>query len=503
MRPNIFTPLVSLFLLFTLSLSAQNTLIGKNVKVPEAEADRQSDFVNAERERLLGHYDKAVELYKKFTYDNADNGAAWYGLSRTYLAKDDLANALDAIGKAVEKEPANQWYLIFQADIYEKAGRTKDAVKVYENLLKRQPQQVEFWEHLAYLAVLSGDPQGGLRALEKVEKIRGVEPETSVEKHMIYVGLGDNKKAAAELEKLADAYPGRPEFRHRLAEYYTAMGDKTSARRVYEDILRRNPSDPVAKLAAVEKARNSSDADYLASLRPLFADPKVSIDAKVKEILPFFPKLDAGTDAALVQNLLDLGALLEKAHPADAKAWSLSGDLLYHANRPAEALERYRQCLQLSPSVFSVWDNTLAILHEQKNYDDLLRLAEQAMDAFPNQPRAYYYYGVAANEKGKYDDALSQLEQATLMTGNNLALRLDITDQAGLALLGKKDAAAAAARYEASLAKGGDRHPGILEHYGDALFKSGDKEKAVEYWKKANAIRKSAELEQKIAGGKM
>lgn len=485
------------------NIRAQNTIGGQVKIVPEAEADRQSDFVNAERERLLGHYDKAIELYKKFTYDNPNVGAAWYGLARCYVSKNDPANALDAINKAVEKEPANEWYQIYLADIYEKIGRVKDAVKVYENLTKRFPNTVEFWDKLAYLAVLSGDPKGGLEALERVEKLQGIEDETSMEKHLIYVGMGDHKKAAAELQKLADAYPDRPEYRHRLAQYYEAMGDKVNAKKVYEDILRRDPDDPVAKLAVMDKEKSSSDAAYLASLKPLLSDPKVSIDAKIKEILPFFPKLGTGDDAALTQNLLELGALVEKAHPDDPKAWSLSGDLLYHANRPAEALEKYRQCIKLNPTVFSVWENTLDILSEQKNYDEMLRIGEQAMDAFPNRPEAYYYYGVAANEKGLYNDAIGQLEQAMLMTGNNLALRLDITDQIGLSLMGKKDFTAAAARYEQSLAKGGDQHPSILEHYGDALFQKGERDKAVQFWQKANAIRKSPELEQKIASGKL
>lgn len=490
-------------LLLVTVVQAQNTIGGQAKIVPEAEVDRQSAFVDAERERILGHLDKAVGLYKKFVYDNPDNGAAWYGLSRAYFAQNDLANATDAIGKAISAEPDNTWYQIFQADVYEKTGRTKDAVKIYENLVKRAPQTIEFLEHLAYLQVLAGDPENGLRSLDKLEKLTGIEEETSLEKHMIYVGMGDDKKAALELRKLADAYPARLEYRHRLAAYYDTMGDKANAKAVYEDILRRDPNDKVAKLAALDKSKNSTDAEYLETLKPLFGDPKISIDAKIKEILPYFPKLDAGNDAMLTQNLLDLGVLVEKAHADDPKAWSLSGDLFYHANRLDEALEKYRQCIRLSPNVFSVWENTLDILQQQKNYGEMLRVAEQAIDAFPNQPKAYYSFGLAAIEKGRYDDAISQLEQAMLMSGNNLSLRLDLADQIGLALLGKKDVDTAIARYEQVLQKGGDKHPGILEHYGDALFQSGQNRKALEYWQKANAIRKSPALEQKISSGKL
>ncbi len=79
-------------------MQAQNTIGGQAKIVPEAEADRQSAFVDAERERILGHHDKAVGLYKKFVYDNPGNSAAWYGLSRSYFAQNDLANAMDAVG---------------------------------------------------------------------------------------------------------------------------------------------------------------------------------------------------------------------------------------------------------------------------------------------------------------------------------------------------------------------------------------------------------------------
>ena len=498
MRNTLFYTL--LFCLFAPALYAQNTIGGEAKIVPEAEVDRQSLFIDAERERLLGHYDKAIDGYKKFLYDNDGNAAAWYGLARTYETAKDLTNALDAVGKAVALEPENQWYAIFQADLMEKTGNTKEAVRIYDGLCKRFPTTPEFWQKLAYLSVLNNDPKAGLKALDQLEKLTGITEETADKKHLIYLGMGDAKKAAAELQKLADTYPGRLEYRHRLAEFYENAGDKNAARRVYEDILRRDPDDDVAQLAVLEKA--GSDMAHVNALKPLFQNPAVSIDAKVKELLPYFDKLNAQTDPALVEGLLDLGQLVEKAHPDDPKAWSLSGDLYYYANRPAEALTRYRKCIQLSPSVFSVWANALAILQAQKNYDELLNMAEKAMDDFPNQALAYYYYGVAATEKGRTDDAIAQLEQATLMAGNNIGLRLDIQDQIGLALLRKKDYAGAKARYEQALGKGGDKHAGILEHYGDTLLQLGDRNAAADYWQKAAKIASTPALEQKISSGK-
>ena len=393
--------------------------------------------------------------------------------------------------------PENQWYSIYQADLFEQVGRLSEAAAVYEMLIKRMPETPEFYEQLSFLYLQNEEPKKALKALDKWEDLVGVSEEITFKKHVVYIGLGDVKKAAAEYKKLADAYPNELKYRRELAQYYNEIGDKANARLAFEEVLRRDPEDPIARMA-LAGGQNNSDADKLAAMRPLFDNPSVPIDEKVKAIMPYFSKMSAGNDPALVQNLLDLAGLLEKNHADDAKAWSLSGDLYFHANRSAEALERYLRCIKLNPTVFAVWENTLTLLAEQKNYDQLLKVAEQAMDAFPNQPKAYFYYGAAANIKGRSDDALNQLEQGLLMTANNPGLRLDLIDQIGLALLGKKDFAGAAARYEQSLSKGGDQHPGILEHLGDALSLQGQNAQAKEYWKKANAIRKSPALEQKI-----
>jgi Putative Zn-dependent protease, contains TPR repeats len=475
---------------------AQNTIGGVKASVPEEEVKRQSQFLAAERERLLNHQDKALELYKKFTYDHPGVDAGWYGLARTYVAKKDLTNALQAIGKAVTLAPDNRWYAILQADIYEKLGRVPEAIGVYEALVKRFPNVPEFYEQLSYLCLQNEDPKKALKVLDKWESLVGVNETVAFKKHVVYLGMGDTKKAAAEYQKLCAAYPRELKYWHRLAEFYETVGDKANSRAAYAEILRRSPNDPVAKVA-MAGAQSQTDEGKLAALRPLFEDVKVPIDEKIKVLMPYFQKA-VGGNVALFPPLQELGAVLEKTHPDDAKTWSLSGDLYYHADKPVEALERYRKCIALNPTVFAVWENAMTLLAAQKGYDELFSTAAKAMDAFPNQPKSYYFYGAAANLKGRPDEAIPMLEQGLLMTASNTALRLDMLDQIGLALLAKKDFSGAVAHYEKTMPSGGDRHPGILEHLGDAYSLNGQKSKAQEYWKKAQALRPSAVLEQKI-----
>ncbi|MBL7828560.1 MAG: tetratricopeptide repeat protein [Saprospiraceae bacterium] len=450
-------------LCFAGSIYAQNTIGGVKVLVPEAEVKRQSQFLDAEKERLLAHWDKAISGYKAIVFEYPDNDAAWYGLARSYAASNDWVNAFDAMNKAVEKSPENHWYLIYQAELYEKNGRNKDALETYETLVKRAPQTPEFYEKLAYLALLNEDPKRALKALEKLEQLQGINEKTTAQKHLIFVGMGENKKAAEEYRKLANAHPNEEKYLYQLADFYERINDKNASKKVWAEVLQKFPDDPLARLALAEQS-SGSEVQYLASVKPLFEDPKVSIDSKVKELAPFLQKLESGTDAALTQTMIELGGILQKTHPDEAKAWSLSGDILYLAGRNAEALERYKQCIKLNAGVFSVWNNTLSILQDQKNYQEMQSVAEKAIDVFPNQPQAYLFYGIASNALRQHNDALNLLNQAVLMAGNNPTLKADILDQIGEAYLGK-----------------------------------GDKEKAKDAWKKAFDLTKNPAFEKKLS----
>lgn len=451
-------------LFFPKLTGAQNTVGGVKILVPEAEVKRQSQFLNAERERLLGRWDKALEAYKEIVYKFPDNDAAWYGLARTYSATDDVVNAANAIAQAVKLSPENEWYILYQADLYEKNGRNRDALDIYEAIIRKFPDNPEYHEKLAWLALMNEDPKRALRALDKLESLQGISEKSTAQKHLIYRGLGDIKKATEVYVKLANTYPDNPKYRYQLADYYEQTGDKAAARKVWEETLQRFPDDPLARISLAQ-ATGGTDARYLASVKPLFADPNVGIDAKIKDLMPFLTKLESGIDPSIAASLIELGAILEKTHSDEAKAWSVSGDILYLSGRDSDALERYKRCIQLNAGVFSVWKNALAILENRKSFQEMLEIAEKALDLFPNQPEAYLLYGIAANGVKKYDDALSQLNQAILMTGNNALLR---------------------AR--------------ILECTGDAWFGKGNRDKARELYKKALEISNNPELQRKING---
>lgn len=482
------------------ALTAQNTLDGMANRIPEEEAKRQSSFIAAETQRLLGRYDKAIALHEQFLRENPNNADAWHALARTHHQNKDLASAIAAMRKATAIADKSVWYWRYLIELYEEAGQFRDVVAALEKLIKLEPDNPEHLRRLAVAQLMIENPKAALKSLEKAEKMAGISEEGALTKFMIYHKLDDRKRAITELQRLADAFPNRPEHRRRLADYQRAIGDRNAAIATYKALLQRNPADVEAQraLAELEGTEGAGPGERYAFAESL-SNPEVSLDVKIARIAPLLAPDALRSDPVLQTLLPQWAAAIEKAHPDDPKALSLSGDIYYVLDRNNEALDRYQRCIKANPRVFSVWDNALQILAAQQNYAEMERVADQAIDAFPNQAKAYYYYAAALSQRGAFAQALDQLRQAQLMADALPDLWFDISALRAAILLRQNDPQAAIEILDEALRRpGGNQRADLLETYGDVLSLKGQKRDAVEYWKKASKIQPSPQLERKL-----
>ncbi len=296
----------------------------------------------------------------------------------------------------------------------------------------------------------------------------GVNEEVVRHKHTLFVGMGDYKKAAKELEKLIEAFPDKVNYRHMLATFYEQIDEKTKARAEYEKILTLDPNDARAKIALAEKEKGRDDIGFLNSLKPVFENPDVKIDVKITEILPYVNSLADTGDRQLGNTLLGLTSILERVHPNSAKAFSVLGDVLYYTGQQDKALEKYKKTLDLDDTVWLVWEQVLYIHAENKNWPELVKTSEKALDIFPNQAMAQYFNGLAYNHSDEHRDAVNSLQQALLMSGKNARLRYDIFNELGKAYFHLKQYAKSDEAFEEALQLN-PNEPNVLKNYSYCL----------------------------------
>lgn len=429
---------------FTLFMTFWMSLAWSQDRVTESQVQRQQIFIEANREKLLGNYDKAIEAYKNVIKDDPRNHAAAYELARIYDLRSEWNEALRYLKIATDNDPANEWYQKLMADVLEKTGQNIEAAKIYQALVERFPGNEYYYFKQAFFWVKAGDNAKAIEVYDALEAITGINEEIVRRKHSLYVSANDERNAARELERLVEAFPRNIEYRRLLAGYYEKIGDSEKVKEVNKAILQIWPSDAKANLAlAGSDVQNNDDIGYLESLAPVFEKSDVELDLKMGKLIPLINKVVDTGDKDLAAAALRLSEILERVHPAQAKTYAASGDLLFYSGQLNEALAKYKKTLQLDKSVYLVWEQMMRIHLQLRNYSTLQQVSEQAIDLFPNKALAYYYNGLSNRKLGFYNEAVTVLEQAFRMAGSNSPLKLDILLQLGQAkgAVGKFEAA--------------------------------------------------------------
>ena len=125
--------IITTFLMFFLLTS----LIAQKKERPLlADVEIQKIFIDANREKLLEHYEDAAYLFSEVLKKDPQNHSAAYELSRMYDVMEEDGMALKAIEKAVRLAPKNIWYRDFYAAVLERNNKSEKAAEVYGELAK-------------------------------------------------------------------------------------------------------------------------------------------------------------------------------------------------------------------------------------------------------------------------------------------------------------------------------------------------------------------------------
>jgi tetratricopeptide (TPR) repeat protein len=263
-----------------------------------------------------------------------DRAAAYYHYSVAHMyeeqvtvyGRSELANkAMEEYRLAIEADPTSEFLTSGLAELYVKTGRIRDAVMEAQDIIKRDPTNLEAHKLLGRIYLRSlGDMPGGTGsdnvlklAIEQYEQIVKIEP-NSVDDHLLLGRLyrlsSDLQKAEAELKTAIKLDPNSEEAVTTLAILYTDEGDTAHALQVLSSVPDTARS---AKLYAALGQTYEQRKEY-----------KNAIDAFKKAIMLDRDNLDA--IRGLAENLLNDGqtdAALEQykviadANPEDAQTY--------------------------------------------------------------------------------------------------------------------------------------------------------------------------------------
>lgn len=161
---------------------------------------------------------------------------------RSLLKSGDAKRADDKALAWLAKHPDDRIVRTYLARSYLKRERERDAIKQYEALLSRIPDEQEALNNLAVLYQRAGDP----RALSMAQKVHALKPDSATYADTlgwILVQQGETAKGLKLLEQAVAAAPQNPEIRLHWAHALAKDGQGAKAREALQALkgMKLNP----------------------------------------------------------------------------------------------------------------------------------------------------------------------------------------------------------------------------------------------------------------------
>lgn len=483
----------------------------------------------------LNRPEKAVDMLKRAVANSSDNityRMALASISRNLGMYGEAAEEYETLVKQYPDKPELNYYL---AEALTQEGEVGKAIEAYDTLESSvgMSEALSMQKYKLYNSLQQSD-----KAFQEIEKLAAKYPMEA--RYQIVLGdlhleKNDTVRAKAYYDKAHEVDPSNPYYIVSMANYYEATGNKDAAETQIRNALVNEKLDVEAKvgilsryilkLQQTQKGTESAN-DLFETL--LQQHPE---DTDLKQMYGGLLAAQGKTDEARFQF-----QLITEMEPENAAAWQQLLNLALKAEDIPEVIRICLKCRELFPDAPEYFFYLGIAYYQQDKYQEALDTYYAGLEVIPAENRGlksdfygqigdiYYQMKQLDRTYEAYDEALKyndknvvvlnnysyflslekkDLKKAERMSAQCIKLEPDnatYLDTYAWIFFVQGNYTLAKVYIESALAKDKTNSSELVDHYGDILYMSGEKEKALEEWKKAKEMGKKGEiLDRKIA----
>lgn len=509
------------------------------VKAEMLDDDREAvklfeEFVEKNPKESAGYYElsrlyvkqkndeKAEEYIKKAIA--LDNDNKWYKeqYASVLTNRNEYEKAADVIMELAKKDDHNHAYSLTAAMLYERDGRYERALGVFDNLLKDAPNDEDLLTQKMQIYLKMNDADNAAKVGERLVQVNPREGKYYAMLAELYDNNKQPAKAAEVLQRGQTAIPDDATIQFSWAEHYRRQNDSTKSNEYIRKVITNKDQDVETQLAlltgylqdlstdSAKKAEGLSLAKQLADQHPNNArviatyGDLLTINNKRNEAAEQYKRSLAINPAAFPvwQQLLftyyadrntadSLIKYSEKAmryFPNQAIVYFLNGAGQFNKKNYTNAIKSLNHGIDIQPDdslgilgdMYGMLGDTYNILKEYARSDSAFEKVLQLEPTNASVMNNYAYYLSVRN---------ANLDKAEKLSKRSLELKPDeatFLDTYGWILYQQHKYKDAKDYIQKAVDANPDNADGTLyEHLGNVYYKLGDKEKAIQYWKKA------------------
>src|SRR5882757_59210 len=339
-----------------------------------------------------------------------DRAAAYYHFALAHMyeeqvasyGRSELANkAIEEYRLAIEADPTSQYLTSGLAELYARTGRIRDAVVEAQDILKRDPNNLEARRLLGRIYLRSlGDMQSGngsqsvlKLAIEQYEQIIKLQPD-SMEDHLLLGRLyrlnNDLPKAENEFKTAIRLQPGSEEAVTTLAYLYNELGDTTRATQVLAAVPDAARSAKLYSALGYTYEQQKQYKNAIESYRHAIELDRDNLDAIRGLAQNLFN--DGQTEAALEQY-----KVIADANPEDAQTYVRIAEIFRKQGKYDTALENLKKAETMVQDSIEIPYNISAIYQAQGRYDEAAQVMKDLLKKSEKADPATYTAGEKTN----------------------------------------------------------------------------------------------------------
>lgn len=486
----------------------------------------------------LNRPEKAVDMLKRAVANSADNFTyrmVLATISRNLGMYGEAADEYEKLLKAYPGKPELNYYLAEALTQEGEIGQAIDAYNALESSIGMN-EALSMQKYKLYNSLEQSD--AAFKEIEKLAAKYPMEARYQIILGDLHLEKNDTIKARAYYDKAHEIDPANPYYIVSMANYYEATGNKDAAEEQIRTALVNEKLDVdtkvgilsryILKLQQTQKDTDSSNALFQTLLEQ---HPE---DTELKQMYGSLLLSQGKTDEARFQF-----QLITEMEPENAGAWQQLLNMSLKAEDIPEVIRICTKCQELFPDAPEYYFYLGIAYYQQEKYQEALNTYYAGIDIIPAEnPRLksdfYGQIGDIYYQMKQMDQTYKAYDEALKYNDNNIVV---LNNYAYFLSLDKKDLKKAErmsaqciklepdnATYldtyawiffvqgnytlakiyiESALEKDKTKSAELVDHYGDILYMTGDKDKAVEQWKKARELGKESEvLDRKIIEGK-
>ncbi|HUI61352.1 MAG TPA: tetratricopeptide repeat protein [Steroidobacteraceae bacterium] len=455
------------------------------------------DFIATNRSRV-----QAESVLQKFVSERPGDQELQVGLGNLLLTENALQRAEDAYNAAIRIKSTGPVAITARnrvATIEASLGHDAQAAREIEQVLAESPHDNDALTIRARLALAHNNPQAAVGDLRAVLRDQPSSVPVRLILAQAYRATGELALAEDTLRAAMEVAPGDLTLHTDLADLLIQTGRSDKAVALLEEAVRRNPTDPNARVALVRAELARPDfvqaqalIDDLVKLRPdtaagpylrgLIAGAQNHLDeaeTQFKRALTLEPSamdaLEALTDLEIRRGrTADARSRLQSVverNPSNAVARNLLGRLYLQSRDYPRAITELTVATHLTPRWNLPYLNLVSAQLGTGDVAQALVTCQAGLQALPQDPSLVMSLASLYERQGRINDAIAQYEA---LHSNNPRQQTVENNLAMLLVNYRSDSPSLAEARQLTDSFASSSDGALLDTYGWVRLKSGD-----------------------------